>query len=88
MAKLWPGPIVGYLLGLMDEDTFLIRQTFLNPTLEARRLCRAFFWVAVQRLSRGDVGNWTLFLKRSVERPQLLETEYYLARHELARFGQ
>jgi lipoprotein NlpI len=85
LAKIWPGPIIAYLLGEMDEETFLIRQTFLNPDLESRRLCRANFWIAVQRLSIGDEENCKGFWKKCAAVRQLLETEYYLANHELKR---
>jgi lipoprotein NlpI len=83
MAQLWPGPIVGYLLGKVDEETFLFRQTFSNAEMEVRRECRAYFWAAVLRLSRGDKQNWSLLLQKSAGRPQLLETEYYIALYEL-----
>jgi len=83
LAKTWPGPIAGFLIGKMDEETFLVRQTYLDPVLESRRLCRAHFWVGVSYLGRGDAQTWKYHLQQAVPSRQLLESEYYLAKHEL-----
>jgi tetratricopeptide (TPR) repeat protein len=66
-------PALLYYAGLIRQD-----QQRLD---EARGLLRKKWRSSMARV-------WALFLRRLVERPQLLETEYYLARHALARFGQ
>lgn len=93
LVRAWPGAITGYLLGKIDEQTFLIDQTFLNPILEARRLCRARFWVAVQALRTGTSADYAAKLRLAAQPEEdthlratlMLEEEYWLARIELAR---
>jgi tetratricopeptide (TPR) repeat protein len=89
LAHVWPGPVAGYLLGRMDESTFLVNQTFSDPILEARRLTKAFFWVGLKRYREGNKQEYFFRLKQSTEQdtPQhrsvILEAEYWLALAEL-----
>jgi tetratricopeptide (TPR) repeat protein len=89
LATLWPGPIAGFLLDEMDEDTFLVNQTFLNHILEARRLCKAHFWVGLKRYRQSDVPGYLDHLRQAIADASgehfavILETEYWLARVEL-----
>jgi hypothetical protein len=87
-AQVWPFPIAGFLLREMDEETFLLRQTFSNPVLEGRRLCRAFFWVGLRRFEEGDEGQYYARLSQVIDLRQTvpavtLQTEYWLAQAEL-----
>jgi len=91
LARQWPGAIAALLLGKLDEASFLHGQTFLHPILEARRACRAQFWVAVQRERAGDRSGYRHYLRLALEgeedparRAMLLEHEYWLAKSELA----
>jgi lipoprotein NlpI len=82
LAKVWPGPIAGFLLGKMDEETFLVNQTFENPILEARRLCKAHFWTGLVYFRQGDIQKYQYHLRQSLVEAKL-EPEYYLAKCEL-----
>jgi hypothetical protein len=88
-AKSWPGPIAGFLLRKLDSATFLQQAIFQQPVLEARRLCKAHFWVGVLALRDGDEGSYVHNLQKAVEdeapehRAVVLEPEYWLATAEL-----
>ncbi len=88
LAKRWPGPIAGFLLGEMDLETFLSRQRFANPVLEAKRLCKAYFWAGVSALAAGDLREYARCLHASasgpVETAVYFEPEFWLARAEVA----
>jgi tetratricopeptide (TPR) repeat protein len=92
-ATVWPWPIAGFLLGDVDEEEFLLRRTFLNPTLEARRLVRAHFWVGLAHFRQGHIQEYFDHLRRAVESPPsienrfatMLEGEYWLAQAELSK---
>jgi hypothetical protein len=95
LSKIWPGPIAGFLLGEMDLDTFLVRQTFIDPILEERRLCKAHFWVATSLLSqaRSDRSDRYGDHLRSSAKPSqqnvaCIEDEFWLARAELESLGR
>lgn len=86
LAKVWPGPIAGFLLGKMDEETFLVKQTFENPILEARRLCKAHFWTGLIYFRQEDIQKYQYHLRQSLVEAKL-EPEYYLAKCELQRLN-
>ncbi len=87
LAKIWPGPIAGFLLGEMDLDTFLVRQTFANSILEEKRLCQAHFWVATSLLGQVGSEQYADHLRASTKPTQhnvaIFKPEYWLARAEL-----
>jgi tetratricopeptide (TPR) repeat protein len=87
LAQLWPGPIAGFLLGKMDEETFLVKQTFQNQGLEARRLCKAHFWTGLVYFRQGDVHRYLHHLQQSLVEG-ILEPEYYLAKCEMEALSQ
>jgi hypothetical protein len=85
---VWPFPIAGFLLREMDEDTFLENQTFSDPTLEGRRLCRALFWAGLRELEQGSEVQYYSRLKQAIDLRDsvpavTLQAEYWLARAEL-----
>jgi hypothetical protein len=89
LAKIWPGPIIGFLLNAIEQDTFLTAQTFLHPVLEARRLCKAHFWVGLSCYRSGNVSGYFAHLRQAIQdsspehRAIMLEPEYWLAHAEL-----
>jgi lipoprotein NlpI len=90
LLRTWPGPVAGYLLNKVDEETFLINQTFLQPILEARRLCQAHFWVAARHYEHNNSHTYIQYLHQAVRdesspegQSVLLEAEYWLAKAEL-----
>jgi tetratricopeptide (TPR) repeat protein len=89
LSTVWPGPVAGYLLNEVDEYTFFRGQTYLNPTLEARRLCQAHFWVGFSHFRKGDAQRYLASLHQAVPvlsattRAVMLESEYWLAQAEL-----
>ena len=87
LVKIWPGPIAGFLLGEMDHDTFLVRQTFANSILEEKRLCQAHFWVATSLLGQLGAEHYAEHLRASIKPTQhnvaIFKAEYWLARAEL-----
>ncbi len=86
LAKVWPGPIAGFLLGKMDEETFLVKQAFENPILEARRLCKAHFWTGLVYFRLRDIQMYEYHLQQSLIADRF-EPEYFLARYELQRLN-
>lgn len=86
LSQIWPGPIAGFLLGKMDEETFLEKQTFENATLETRRLCKAHFWTGLLHFRQGNVRKYQYHLQQSLVEGKL-EPEYYLATYELQRLN-
>src|SRR3972149_49542 len=83
LAKIWPGPIAGFLLGEMDEETFLVKQTYPHPNLESRRLCQAHFWVGVSYLRQGNQERYKYHLQLSLLTNAVIESEYYPSKSEL-----
>ncbi len=83
LARVWPGPVAGYLLGQVEEQSFL-EDGYEDPDLEARRLSSAHFWAGVQA---GDAAVARKHFEESaaIEGPSALEVEYHLAKGELGR---
>lgn len=81
LARLWPGPVAGYLTGQLEEAEF-IEQGFENPQLEARRLSAAHFWAGV--MAEGELAQKHFRLAVEQEGPSVLEVEHHLAHGELA----
>jgi hypothetical protein len=79
VARIWPGPVAGFLLGHLDPDTF-IDEGYSDPDLEARRLASAHFWAALK-----DPSNARDHYERALrsEGAAVLEVEHHLARGEL-----
>ncbi len=87
-SKRWPNAIAGFLLGDIDEATFLTKQRFQNSVLEARRLCKVHFWLGTKSLLRTK-DEFLPEMKLSVEGADgvswavRLESEFWLASAEL-----
>lgn len=84
--KHWPGPIAQYLLGnISEEDLKLLAREI--SSLAERRLCQANFYIGAKALLNGDKELCREAMEHSVTAGplSLIEDEYYLARHELAR---
>jgi tetratricopeptide (TPR) repeat protein len=93
--KTWPGPVALYLLGMTSfedvlaagtgkTDMTIARTVSEQDLLVRRNLCVALFHDAVQRRVRGDESGCMERMKEccSLLDP-LVESEWYLARHEL-----
>lgn len=79
VARIWPGPVAGYLLGKVDEET-LLGEGYDDPDLEARRLTAANFWLALKNPERAKELYQAALQS---EGASLLEVEHHLARGEL-----
>jgi HPt (histidine-containing phosphotransfer) domain-containing protein len=79
VARVWPGPVAGYLLGKIDEAAFL-EEGYSDEELEARRLASATFWVALRNPDRArDLYG----ASAATEGAAALEVEHHLAKGEL-----
>jgi tetratricopeptide (TPR) repeat protein len=83
IARVWPGPVAGYLLGRVDEEPFL-EDGYEDPDLEARRSTSALFWAGV---NASDAAAARKFFEASaaIEGPSALEVEHHLAKGELGQ---
>ncbi|MCC6605263.1 MAG: hypothetical protein IT327_18795 [Anaerolineae bacterium] len=82
----WPGPIVPFLLGKIDE-TEMHQHVQATPSeiLRSRWQCQADFYHALRGLREGDIDIFRARIKRCAENPYgFHEAEYYLARWEVA----
>lgn len=86
-AKYWPGPIGPYLLGNLSEEDLKLAAHHDNEILKNRHLCQAYFYIGVKAFSNGDMESFRKAMAESIERGRhnLIEKEYYLAKHELSR---
>ena len=81
-SKAWPGQIAGFILGKLDEETFLIGNVTDNPVWMKRRLTKAYFWIGLSYYRQGNMKKYKYYLQESLS-GHILEPEYYLAKHEL-----
>lgn len=85
----WPGPLAMLLLGRLAWRDAIACASLVDGRCE-REECQAHFWRAVERLRAGDEAGWRAALEAATSRESkrfraaYLETEYWLARHELA----
>ena len=81
IQRIWPGPVAGFLLGKIDERSFL-EDGYSDPDLEARRLASAHFWAALK-----DPRKARPHYEAAIagEGAGVLEVEHHLAHGELAR---
>jgi HPt (histidine-containing phosphotransfer) domain-containing protein len=80
VARIWPGPVAGFLLGHIDARSF-IEEGYSDPDLEARRAASAHFWAALK-----DPENALQHYQAaaSPDGAAVMEVEHHLARGELA----
>src|SRR5439155_4242302 len=81
IQRIWPGPVAGFLLGHIDETSFL-EEGYTDPELEARRLASAHFWAALKQPQKAR-EHYQAAIEN--EGAGLLEVEHHLAHGELAR---
>jgi hypothetical protein len=79
VQRIWPGPVAGYLLGHIDEQSFL-DEGYEDPDLEARRSASAHFWVALRNPEKAREHYQASVQK---EGASVLEVEHHLAHGEL-----
>ena len=86
-AKYWPGPIAQYLLGNLSDTELRNAACEATGLLQKRHLCQAYFYIGVKAFHNGDIENCRKLMEESVKagKLSLIEKEYYLAKHELAR---
>jgi hypothetical protein len=81
IARVWPGPVAGFLLGEIEEQPFL-EDGYEDPDLEARRLAAARFWAGVR--AENPAAARTHFQESAaIEGASALEVEHHLAKGEL-----
>ncbi len=81
VQRIWPGPVAGYLLGNVEEQSFL-EEGYSDPDLEARRVASAHFWVALKNPAQAR-GHYEAAVRD--EGAAVLEVEHHLAHGELGR---
>ena len=81
IQRIWPGPVAGFLLGKVDEQSFL-DDGYSDPDLEARRLASAHFWAALKQPQKAREHYEAAIAN---EGAAVLEVEHHLAHGELAR---
>jgi tetratricopeptide (TPR) repeat protein len=81
----WPGPraFAGFLLGEVDDHTFVDLWKCDNEILEQRRLCKVHFWAGVKSEDR-DTAREHFRRAFSDSRRAILEFEYFLSKNEFA----
>lgn len=82
LARVWPGPVAGFLLGEVEEQSFL-EDGYDDPDLEARRLSGAHFWAGV-RAQDAKQARAHFQESAAIEGASALEVEHHLAKAELA----
>jgi hypothetical protein len=81
LARVWPGPVAGFLLGEVEEQPFL-EDGYEDPDLEVRRLTGAHFWAGV--LAQDPKQARAHFQQSAaIESASALEVEHHLAKGEL-----
>ncbi|TMA10673.1 MAG: hypothetical protein E6J86_14975 [Deltaproteobacteria bacterium] len=80
IQRIWPGPVAGFLLGHVDEQSFL-EDGYSDPDLEARRLTSAHFWAALKEPRKAHEHYQAAIAN---EGAAVLEVEHHLAHGELA----
>jgi hypothetical protein len=82
LARIWPGPVAGFLLDKVDEQSFL-EDGYDDEELEARRLASARFWAGVKEQDPAKAREH-FQASASIEGPAALEAEHHLAKSELS----
>ena len=86
LARVWPGPVAGFLLGEVEEQQFL-EDGYEDSDLEARRVSAAHFWAGV-RAQDPEVARAHFQEAAAIEGASALEVEHHLAKGELGKFGK
>jgi hypothetical protein len=81
LARVWPGPVAGFLLDEVEEQPFL-EDGYEDPDLEARRLAAAHFWAGV-RADAPEAALAHFQESAGIEGASALEVEHHLAKGEL-----
>jgi tetratricopeptide (TPR) repeat protein len=81
LARIWPGPVAGFLIGKVDETSFL-EDGYEDPDLEARRLSSARFWAGV-KAQEAKTALAHFEASARIEGANALEVEHHLAKGEL-----
>ena len=89
IQRIWPGPIAGFLLGYIDETSFL-EDGYDDPDLEARRLASAHFWAALKDPQKAkqhyEAAIASEGARRSIPRSQLRAATLVAVRHRSKRW--
>jgi len=78
----WPGAIGSFLMGKIDYLTFYTSANS-SSNIISRKLCKFYFWVAINNFREGNVEDYSHNLNLSVQTNSILEYEYYLAKIEI-----
>jgi hypothetical protein len=81
LARVWPGPVAGFLMGEVEEQPFL-EDGYEDPDLEARRVSAARFWAGVLA-GDPEVARAHFQESAAIEGASALEVEHHLAKGEL-----
>jgi len=78
-SKNWPGPIGALILKNIDENT-LLSYVSTQPSLRAKQLCQANFYIAIQNLENGNIdrANQLIYDILHLAKPAMQKPEFYL----------
>lgn len=88
----WPRPVSGLLLKEVSVSSLIEHVDHPNEIVRSRDLCQAYFYIAASQLAEGDLDKYADYLKMVVDQGEqlllsgrrVLETEYFLAKNEVA----
>jgi tetratricopeptide (TPR) repeat protein len=83
--EIWPGPIIGFLLGKIDRDTFVDfgkKPGFVSS--EESVLTKIHFWMGLADYREGNMEEYQNHLKRVLS-GDMFQPEYYLAKCEIKK---
>ena len=84
-SKNWPGPVAAFILNQIDADT--LRSCVSEVDARRRReSCQVDFYAAIKNLRENENSECQKLLQQASSEPKaLIESEFYLAQHELRR---
>jgi hypothetical protein len=78
-SKNWPGPLGAFILENIDENV-LLSYVSTQPSLRAKQLCQANFYIAIRNLQNGNIDRAKQLIKDILQlgKPAMQKPEFYL----------
>jgi tetratricopeptide (TPR) repeat protein len=83
--SLWPGPVVGYYLGKLDEKALIDKAKAAHGQEEKEQLCEAYYYIGQQLLIEGKPKRAAEMFNKSIATEISNFIEYGGSKAELAR---
>ncbi|MCZ6764810.1 MAG: tetratricopeptide repeat protein [Alphaproteobacteria bacterium] len=84
----WPGPVVEYLLGRLNENRLLAAARNFNSQRQREQLVMATFFIGQNELLNGDPDRAADFFERTLDQDLPTWIQSTAAREELIRLGR